>query len=282
MVGVWKDRNRRRGALLAGVVGVVAALGLLTTALAASSADLGVDTSENADPVRTGQVVVYTTTLSNKGPDAATQVRLLDKLPPRLEFVSMNASDGSCTRHARTVRCVIAELASGDSARLIVRVKPTKEGVMTNTVSVDSRTPDPVAGDNTDSEETTVQNPEPVICGGQRADVIGTDGDDTLNGTDGNDVIAGLGGNDAISGLGGNDIVCGSEGNDAIKGKGGADSLRGGGGDDAMKGGGGADTLRGKGGNDALVGGRGPDLLKGGGGSDSCSGGSGHDQEQSC
>jgi uncharacterized repeat protein (TIGR01451 family) len=282
MVGVRKDRDRPRRLLLVAAVSAVVGLGLLTTAIAASTADLGVDTTDNVDPVRTGQLVLYSTTLTNKGPDAATQVRLIDKLPQRVEFVGVNASAGTCTRRARTVRCVIDTLASGDTARLSVRVRPTKEGTMTNTVTVDSRTPDPISEDNTDSEQTTVQNPEPVICGGRRATVIGTDGDDNLPGTDGNDVIAALGGNDTVAASGGNDFVCGSAGNDTIKGKGGDDSLRGGGGDDAMKGGGGADTVKGKGGNDDLVGGRGPDVLRGGGGADTCRGGSGHDEERGC
>jgi uncharacterized repeat protein (TIGR01451 family) len=274
--------SKSRSALVAIVCGLLS-LVLLPTAVAAGTADLAVDTTDNADPVRTGQLLVYTTTLTNRGPDAATAVHLVDTLPPRLDFVSLDASRGTCAHPGRrSVRCTIDHLPSGATARLVVRVRPSREETLTNAVSVDGRETDPQPADNADTEQTTVEDPEPILCAGRRANIVGTEGDDAIAGTDGHDVIAALGGDDAIKGGGGKDIVCGSGGDDAIKGKGGNDELRGGGGDDAIKGGGGADVIRGKGGNDALVGGRGPDVLKGGGGSNTCRGGSGQDSFRSC
>lgn len=58
-----------------------------------------------------------------------------------------------------------------------------------------------------------------VICDGQTATIVGTNGDDVLFGTDGDDVIAGLGGNDTISGLGGDDRICGGLGEDTLYGE---------------------------------------------------------------
>jgi Ca2+-binding RTX toxin-like protein len=85
-------------------------------------------------------------------------------------------------------------------------------------------------------------------CGGKRATIVGTQGDNTLTGTKRADVIVGLGGVDSIDGKGGNDIVCAGPGGDFIFGGGGSDRILGQGGDDVMTG---------QGGNDSFVGGRG-------------------------
>ena len=86
------------------------------------------------------------------------------------------------------------------------------------------------------------------VVGGQ---VVGNDGDDTIDGGNGNDSILGGGGNDSL--LGGAD-------DDTLNGGGGADRLLGGEGNDRLDGGGhdtsegaGVDTLLGENGNDTLV-----------------------------
>ncbi|MBA3741919.1 S8 family serine peptidase [Sporichthya sp.] len=92
-------------------------------------------------------------------------------------------------------------------------------------------------------------------CGGRKATIVGTAGNDTLRGTRRADVIDARGGNDTVAGRGGNDVICGGNGND---------------------------TLKGNGGNDKLYGGAGRDALRGGAGRDSCSGGAGRDTTLSC
>lgn len=60
--------------------------------------------------------------------------------------------------------------------------------------------------------------PQVATCLGLTANIVGTQGDDTIYGTDGSDVIAGRGGNDTIHGLVGNDVVCRGDGNDNLPG----------------------------------------------------------------
>lgn len=147
----------------------------------------------------------------------------------------------------------------------------------------------------------------PPKCGGRRATMLGTPGNDTLRGTFfGRDVILGLGGNDTIRGLGGEDIVCGGSGNDMLIGgddndrlyggsgndklfgdQGGSsvdgdDILHGGPGKDTLVGGGESDLLFGDGGNDRLFGDRGDDTLDGGGGRDRCKDRFGRNTFNSC
>ena len=105
--------------------------------------------------------------------------------------------------------------------------------------------------------------------------ILGEDGDDTLEGGDlQGDTIRGDDGDDDLFGFGGADLMWG--------GYGGADSLEGGAGNDTMYGGygdgeTGADTLKGDGGNDSMFGQEGNDSLEGGLGADWMYGGSGND-----
>lgn len=86
------------------------------------------------------------------------------------------------------------------------------------------------------------------------ADVVGTNGDDTLNGFDRALLKA-----DRVIGSYGNDTINGGSGNDWLEGGDGNDTLGGGSGDDKLYGGSGDDTLRGHAGNDTLSGGDGSD-----------------------
>lgn len=85
-------------------------------------------------------------------------------------------------------------------------------------------------------------------------DVVGTDGDDTLNGLDRALLKA-----DHVIGGNGNDTINGGSGNDWLEGGYGNDTLGGGSGDDKIYGNDGDDTLRGHAGNDLLSGGYGSD-----------------------
>ena len=261
------------------------AIAALPSIAQAATVDLGVAQTDDPDPARGGDPLTYTVEISNAGPDAAPSVRLVDKLPSRVDFIDARAPGGSCDRHSRRVICTFAELASGATATVTIRVTPTSDREsysIVNFASVGKRKSDPVLANNVSREQTQVSNPPPVICAGRPASIVGTDASDVLMGTEGPDVIAALNGDDDIIGLGGDDIVCGSGGRDVVAGSAGADSIKSGGGDDRLKGGEGDDRLQGKGGNDSLKGGNGNDVLKGGSGSDRCRGGGGSDVKRSC
>ena len=101
--------------------------------------------------------------------------------------------------------------------------------------------------------QTQVPTPRgqvPLICDGVEANMVGTNGNDTLSGTPAKDVIVGLGGKDTLSGLGDGDRICGGQGNDTLKGGSGKDTLHGQRGNDTLNGGGGKDSCNvGAGGN---------------------------------
>jgi peptidoglycan hydrolase-like protein with peptidoglycan-binding domain len=108
----------------------------------------------------------------------------------------------------------------------------------------------------------------PVLCQGEEATLVGTQGADVLIGTAGRDVIVGLGGEDRIEGLGGADLICAGPGRDTVRGGAGGDRIFGEAGDDFLYGDGGDDYVAGGGGDDVIEGGFGSDQLLGDAGSD--------------
>jgi uncharacterized repeat protein (TIGR01451 family) len=241
----------------------------------AATTDLAITKTDSPDPVREGQVLTYTIAVMNEGPAAATGVTLSDKLSNQVDFVSVESSQGTCDRNGRNVNCDLGTLAAdpyAQAATVTIKVRPSKDGQITNTATVEAGPDDtdPNPANNSASETTTVRPPAggggggAPQCAGRTATIVGNGGSNTLVGGPGRDVIKARGGNDRIRGLGGNDIVCAGGGNDRVKG---------GAGDDRLKGGRGRDRLKG---------GNGDDVLAGGPGNDKCRGGSGNDTERSC
>lgn len=121
--------------------------------------DLRVTTTDAPDPAtQGGQQVTYTVTVTNLGPDAATGVVLTDDFPSGSSFVSATTSKGSCgTPSGGVVSCTIGSLASGAGATVTVRVATQGPGTVTNLASATGDQTDPVAGNSTDTESTTVE-----------------------------------------------------------------------------------------------------------------------------
>ncbi len=100
------------------------------------------------------------------------------------------------------------------------------------------------------------------------ADLLGTNGADSLPGTEEDDVISTAGGNDTLDGRGGNDLLDAGDGRDKLFGGDGEDTLLGGAGLDDFFGGAGDDLLKGGSGHGIFDGGPGADTMIGGGGRD--------------
>ena len=253
-------------------------------ASALGQADLGVDLSDSADPVSTGAEFSYAAVVQNRSAENGGGVTLETALPNEVDFVAATASQGTCDlQGSKRVICALGDLAGGATATAEIRVRAQRDGQASATATVSGTGPvDPNPANDSSTEETTIQDPAPVLCAGKEADIVGTSGDDILTGTDKADVIAGLDGADTIVGLDGSDIVCGGRGSDVVKLGGGDDVAKGGGDDDRIRGSIGNDALAGNGADDNLGGGAGNDLLKGGPGGDRCRGGPGTDRRRSC
>jgi uncharacterized repeat protein (TIGR01451 family) len=107
------------------------------------------------DPARVGGEIVYTITVSNKGPAAATSVQLADPLDGSLVALSAIASQGACVT-APVVTCSLGAISSGASVTVVVRVRATRAGRVDNTATAIGAEPEANPTDNSATTSTLV------------------------------------------------------------------------------------------------------------------------------
>lgn len=96
-------------------------------------------------------------TATNTGPSSATNVQVVDSLPPGLSFVS---GDG-CTASGSQVTCAAPTVAADDSVTFTVRVLPaatTPEGTLTNNATVTADERDPGDSNNSASVDSVIEH----------------------------------------------------------------------------------------------------------------------------
>ena len=110
--------------------------------------DLVVAQVPSTNLVLLGPTLTYSLQVTNRGPNAATAVRLTDTFPLTANFVSALASQGSCSNAGGVVVCQLGSLAVGGRAQVLVSVVPTLIGSLLNEVSVSSDEIDSLASNN--------------------------------------------------------------------------------------------------------------------------------------
>jgi uncharacterized repeat protein (TIGR01451 family) len=125
--------------------------------------DLAATVAASPKPVIAGQTLTWRTTVSNNGPSTATGVSVAITLPGGVSFTkaTVTGSTGTCGLLTPTsVGCALGTMVSGSSADVYVDalVAPSVPAgtVLTATSVVSSTSPDPVAGNNTASDSSTV------------------------------------------------------------------------------------------------------------------------------
>ncbi len=124
--------------------------------------DLAVALTDAPDPVAVGSNLIYSITITNAGPSAATGVTLTNVLPGTVNFVSATPSQGTCNNAGNTVTCVLGGLSAGTSAQISLVVVPTAAGTINNSVTVTGNQLDLLAGNNSAATSTTSET-APVI-----------------------------------------------------------------------------------------------------------------------
>lgn len=273
-------------AALLGTLALAAFAGVgAPAAQTAKSADLMVTKSDSPDPVSVRTPLTYTVTVLNLGPEPATNVRLVDRLPNSIISPIVSTTAGSCKLRGRTVTCRLGTIGIGTNATtptVTITATPTRPGRFTNSVSVRGAVPDPRPANDIATEPTRVLPVRVATCAGLPATVIGTGGADRLVGTRGNDVVLARRGADVIRTFAGHDVICAGRGADVVRSGIWADRVFGNRGGDRLIGGGGADDLFGNRGADRLFGRSGADKLNGGPRVDVCRGNRGADLELRC
>lgn len=126
-------------------------------------ADLSLTKTASPNPVRVGEELTYTLTVHNNGPNIAPNgVSLTDHLPTDVVLVSVDVPPPVCGYGGGTVSCRFDFLGPGSSKQVVIVVKPTRVGQMTNSADVDSSTFDPHPANNRAAVTTRViEGPPP-------------------------------------------------------------------------------------------------------------------------
>ncbi|MGH9601496.1 MAG: HYR domain-containing protein [Terriglobales bacterium] len=99
-----------------------------------------------------GQPFSYTLTVTNKGPDTATGVRLSDGLPDLLTFSSAEVSQGSYQETTAN----LGDLAANSTATFKITVNPNNPGTVENVGTAQAEEQDPAGQNNLDCVPTTI------------------------------------------------------------------------------------------------------------------------------
>ncbi|MDN4471957.1 DUF7507 domain-containing protein [Demequina zhanjiangensis] len=152
-----------------------------TPTVVVERADLSLTKDDGLVSITPGGELTYTLTVTNNGPNDATDVTVVDDWPSaQLIYVRSTPSQGTCGYGGSQVECDLGDLAVDESATIEItgRVRADATGVIENTATVDAPQLDLVPGNNTDTDETVVsglrleKSADPT-----QIDVIGNGGD---------------------------------------------------------------------------------------------------------
>jgi uncharacterized repeat protein (TIGR01451 family) len=115
---------------------------------------------EASSPTPLNGIVNYSLTVTNKGPDTATNVQVADPAPAGITYLTANPSQGTCSVGPALVTCTLGPIAPGQTVTIAITARATAVGSHTNTATVTGaggRETDPA--DNSDSAVTVVPSP---------------------------------------------------------------------------------------------------------------------------
>jgi uncharacterized repeat protein (TIGR01451 family) len=111
-------------------------------------------------PTPLNGIVNYTMTVTNKGPDTATNVQLADPAPTGITYLTASPSKGTCNMTTSLITCSLGSLAASESVTIKVTARATAVGTHTNVATVTGgggRETNPA--DNVDDAVTVVPAP---------------------------------------------------------------------------------------------------------------------------
>ncbi|HZW04436.1 MAG TPA: putative Ig domain-containing protein [Anaerolineaceae bacterium] len=133
-----------------------------TVSLPPASANLELTKVDRSDPVNVGSSLLYTLTVSNRGPDAAENVVLTDTFDLNTSYVKVsNVKGWTCKQTDGVLTCSTKSLASGATATFNLAVMVSRSAApgseLVNTAWVSSPTYDPDLENNATVQATLVK-----------------------------------------------------------------------------------------------------------------------------
>jgi uncharacterized repeat protein (TIGR01451 family) len=127
--------------------------------------DLAITKTDSPDPVSVGGLLTYTLTVTNKKGDTANNVVVTDALPSGVTLVSVTSSKGTCSG-SNPISCAIGSVAYNELVTIMIVVRPSSPGTITNTAVVTGREHEHDPSNNTASATTLVQGAfvPPSVC----------------------------------------------------------------------------------------------------------------------
>jgi uncharacterized repeat protein (TIGR01451 family) len=128
-----------------------------TIAANATDADLAL---VKTGPARAGvgQAILYTLTVTNRGPGTAANVQVDDSVPSGLTVTSVAAAQGACTI-GTSIACTLGSIPAGGAVTIDIVASATTTGPLANTATATSSTPDPDPWNNTSTVTTEATDP---------------------------------------------------------------------------------------------------------------------------
>ena len=134
-------------------------LNLVTAGVVAPSADVGLAMTVSPPPYIITSNLIYTLTVTNYGPSAATSIVVTDALPAGTVYVSSSPSQGSASTNAGLVTWTIPSLATNAFASLVLVVQANLTGTISNAATVTTGTADLNPDDDTAAAVVSVVSP---------------------------------------------------------------------------------------------------------------------------
>jgi uncharacterized repeat protein (TIGR01451 family) len=142
-----------------GVISSGWALGLTAVDTVNPAARLEASMIHAPDPVFSGNYLSYLITITNLGPDVASNVVLSDTLPASVAYSSATSSQGTVVANGGVVTCNFGSLGVGATVTATIRVIAGTAGTIINTATVTTASTDLYLADSTTANMANVLIP---------------------------------------------------------------------------------------------------------------------------
>ncbi len=152
-----------------------------------TSADLSLVKAVNNPSPKVGEVVEWTFSVTNSGPDTAWHTQVNESLPDGLTFLGARASEGAYDFQSGVWN--VGHLADGESAEMVISTRVESDAGMqyVNTAAASSNTVDEDQSNNNAEASITVAEPTPSESNGSTADTGSDTGGNMSSDDDQND-----------------------------------------------------------------------------------------------